>query len=74
MGSVLSGGQTCSTQAEQHHAGSASGAPTSCGGPNNPPPPPIKVNTAVTESQSSGSTFDTSLQRTQQMGISPLHL
>ena len=45
MGSVLSGGQTCSTQAEQHHAGSAS-----------------------------GSTFDTSLQRTQQMGISPLHL
>ena len=39
-----------------------------------PPPPPIKVNTAVTESQTSGSTFDTSLQRTQQMGISPLHL
>jgi len=47
--------------------------PQSCSAPP-PKPPPALVNQTVQNGQSSGSTFDTSLQRTDQMGISPLHL
>ena len=47
--------------------------PPNCGN-TPPPPPPLTNNNAVTAGQKSGSTFDTSLQRTVQMGLSPLHL
>jgi hypothetical protein len=47
--------------------------PPDCG---NPPPeaPPANPNMAIQSGQRSTNTFDTSLQRNNQMGISPLHM
>ena len=47
--------------------------PPNCGA--TPPPPPVATaNQAIQGGQRSTNTFDTSLQRNPQMGLSPLHM
>lgn len=47
---------------------------TNCNCPPPPKPPPALENLAPQRGQQSTNTFDTSLQRNAQMGISPLHM
>jgi hypothetical protein len=73
MGASLSGGGAgCDQEAEQHQAGSPANAPA-CGGDSGPAPQ-ANSNEQTRGGQQSTNTFDTSLQRTNIMGISPLHM